>query len=179
MFQLTELLQVRAFNYYGAGPFSKIRYGRTSGTRTDTERQEKRKKKVSRKSDPKQIKRKEDDHNDSDAKIYLILGVSLGCVCVVLFSVCMVVTLWRRHKTAEKFSSTNANIHKKYQDTSLQINSRLQYGETEYQDKADTSQESHQAVHETSFTVTDQSYEANIDQYSQGSTVFVQVTDLH
>ena len=92
---------MRAFNYNGAGPFSKVRYGRTAGRRTEKARPEKvkteKKKKMPRRSD-----RKESDHDDSDAKIYLILGVSLGCVCVVLFSVCMVVTLWRRHKTAEK-----------------------------------------------------------------------------
>merc|ERR1719195_2539351 len=65
---------------------------------------------------------------DSEAQLYLIIGVSLGCVCLLLFSGCMVLTLWRRHRVAAKFSTTNASIHHKYQDSSLQ----LQINNTDY-----------------------------------------------
>ena len=163
---------------YGAGPFSKVRYGRTEGTRRERKKDNQDTPVVPRRSEAKLSNERKESDDDSDATIYLILGASLGCVCIVLFSACMVLTVWRRHKTAHKFSSTNADIHQKYQDTSLQISSRLQHGHSFYQDKTDASTESQAAIHETSFTVTDHSADAGIDQYSQGSTVFVQVSTV-
>merc|ERR1712242_275982 len=95
---------------------------------------------------------------DSEAQLYLIIGVSLGCVCLLLFSGCMVLTLWRRHRVAAKFSTTNAGIHHKYQDTSLQ----LQINNTVYDpDLSQHPGHSH-------------SLDNGVDQYSQGSTIFMQ-----
>ena len=121
---------------------------------------------------------------DSEAKMYWILGVSLGVLCVLLFSSCMGITLWRRRQVAAKFSTTNQDIHHKYQDTSLQINSGLQFNDSSNPnnydmtsrevERIDTSLDS-QNVNETSFSVTDYSLDNGIDHYSNGSTVFVQV----
>jgi len=171
-------IKVRAFNLNGAGPFSKVRYARTSGESKS------RVKKEPHKMESKLPEKKEEKIEDSDAKLYLIIGIGLGCVCVVLFSVCMGLTLWRRHRVAAKFSSTNANIHNKYQDTSLQISTGLQYaGDSSLYDnhdmsqrqvdRTDTSGDSHN-YHETSFSVTDHSFDNGLDQYSQGSTAYMQ-----
>ena len=174
-------IKVRAFNYNGAGPFSQVRAAKTNGKPTDSMSKSKmeKEKALPSKNEPKL--------KDTEARQYLIIGVSLGCVCLLLFSLCVGATLWRRHQVAAKFSSTNASIHNKYQDTSLQINTSLQYGDTSVYDHQDQRHQDHggdnstdsQAVHETSFT--DYSYEQGLDQYShsQGSTAFIQVTYYH
>ena len=115
-------LQVRAFNLNGGGQFSKIQYGRTNG---------KIKKKKSRK--PKQAEKLNaiptptgEVVADEDATLYLIIGISLGLICVVGLGVCSVITCLQRRKRSSKFSDTNAAIHSKYQDTSLQITGQHQ-----------------------------------------------------
>ena len=173
-------VKVSAFNLNGAGPASKIEFGATKGHRKTREKEKKRKLDKSRTAPSLSGSLQEGEEED---RMYLIIGVSLGCVCVVLFTCCMVLTLCRRQNKPDKFSSSNA-IHAKYQDTSLQISSRLQYAgaRPEEQERTDTSLESQAspAIHETSFSVTtDHSCEAGMDQYSQGSTVFVQVSQRY
>ena len=181
-------LQVRAFNLNGAGPFSKVRFARTNG-----QRMTKPSKNAQKLENKMSVGGKESASikssgsgsggsvQDSEAQLYLIIGVSLGCVCLLLFSGCMVLTLWRRHRVAAKFSTTNASIHHKYQDTSLQ----LQINNTVYD--PDLSQGHHPGhsdslessggggMHETSFSATEHSLDNGVDQYSQGSTIFMQV----
>ena len=171
-------VKVSAFNLNGAGPASKIEFGATKGHRKMREKEKKKKLHRSQGKSSTSLSGSAGNEDEED-RLYLIIGVSLGCVCVVLFTCCMVLTLCRRQNKPDKFSSSNA-IHAKYQDTALQINNRLQGGATEAEEdqaRTDTSLESQasHAVHETSFSVTDYSCEAGIDQYSQGSTVFVQV----
>ena len=175
--------QVRAFSIQSngrAGPASRVMYGRTSG-----------RSKASITKEPQKMETKlpkivESDNKDSEATMYWIIGVSLGCLCVLLFSGCMGITLWWRRLVAAKFSTTNQDIHHKYQDTSLQINSGLQFGDTSNPNNYDmTSREGErintsldsQPVNETSFSVTDYSLDNGLDHYSNGSTVFVQVLE--
>ena len=176
-------IKVRAFNLNGAGPFSKVRFARTNGQRAL--KSSKSPKKLKSKSVAKtKDKAGDGDIGDSEARLYLIIGASLGAVCLLLFSGCMGLTLWRRNHVASKFSTDNANIHNKYQDTSLQINNTLYDPSLPDQDETDlsqprqgdTSQDSGQSpIQETSFSMTDHSLDNGLDQYSQGSTIFMQV----
>lgn len=173
-------IKVRAFNLNGAGPFSKVRYGRT----VSKVKKEKKKKHSKLKTEKtKTVDSNEKKVEDKDATLYLIIGISLGGVCIILITICSIVTYIQRQKSKKKFSSTNAAIHSKYQDTSLQITG-LQYDlGNQNQDSLElttsgartennTSTES--GVHETSFSVTDHSFDGGLDDSSQGSTALAQ-----
>ena len=182
-------IKVRAFNLNGAGPFSKVRFARTNGQRA--EKNSKLPKK-SLKLESKSVSKKKDstgdgEIGDSEARLYLIIGASLGAVCLLLFSGCMGLTLWRRSHVASKFTTDNANIHSKYQDTSLQINNTLYDPSIPDPDETDLTQPRHNdhsqgsdqsPTHETSFSMTDHSMDNRLDQYSQGSTIFMQVGSI-
>ena len=178
-------IKVRAFNLNGAGPFSKVRFARTNGKSARKTSKPKSPKKLESKSVAKKKDNTGDGEiGDSEARLYLIIGASLGAVCLLLFSGCMGLTLWRRSHVASKFSTDNANIHSKYQDTSLQINNTLYDPSLPDQDETDLTHPRHNdqstgsdqsPIHETSFSMTDHSMDNRLDQYSQGSTIYMQV----
>ena len=58
--------------------------------------------------------------------MYLTIGVSLGLICVIGLGACSVLTCIQRRRRSCKFSDSNAAIHSKYQDTSLQITGQQQ-----------------------------------------------------
>ena len=107
---------------------------------------------------------------------------------MVLLSVCTAVAVVRRHKYAAKLSASNAEIHNKYQDTSLQVQAVLQSldkplcvqisGRQYDTGRADSpSGELERVQHETSFSVTEPSWDGLEDgetECSQGSTALVQ-----
>ena len=103
---------------------------------------------------------------------------------MILITICSIVTYVQRQKTKKKFSSTNAAIHSKYQDTSLQI-SGLQYDlGNRNQDsielttsggRAENNTNTESEVHETSFSATDHSFDGELDDSSQASTALAQV----
>merc|ERR1719195_2494357 len=77
-------IKVRAFNLNGAGPFSKVRFARTNGQRAL--KSSKSPKKLKSKSVAKtKDKAGDGDIGDSEARLYLIIGASLGAVCLLLF----------------------------------------------------------------------------------------------
>ena len=103
LFKSSISLQVRAFNLNGAGPFSKVRFARTNGQRMTkpSKNAQKLENKMSVGGKESAIIKSSGSGGsvqDSEAQLYLIIGVSLGCVCLMLFSGCMVLTLWRRHR---------------------------------------------------------------------------------
>ena len=139
----------------------------------------KQKKKADRLASKKKVSEAKEEVEDKDVAVYLIIGVSLGLVCILGLGVCSVVTCLQRRRRSSKFSDTNAAIHSKYQDTSLQITGRqqdrsLDWSAEEGKGPADNSTES--GVHETSFSVspTDHSFDG-LDDSSQGSTALAQV----
>ena len=171
-------IKVQAFNLNGAGHYSKMQPGRTN--------KKKRKNRGRKKLKLLGLERKKDEVEDEDATLYLVIGTSLGLVCVVGLTACSVFTCLKRRRGTSKFSDSNAAIHSKYQDTSLQITGQHQeqtnrgleeVGEWRVGDAAkggpDTSTES--GVHETSFSVspTDHSFDG-LDDSSQGSTALAQ-----
>ncbi|XP_023345081.1 interference hedgehog [Eurytemora carolleeae] len=166
-------IKVRAFNVHGVGPFSPVQYARTLAPETKT------KKEVVTAA----VEAREPE--DEDATLYLIIGCCLGVLVIILISVCSAVTIIKRRKMAKKYSETNAAIHNKYQDTSLQI-SGLQY-QTEQDEypQVCTRPTGHvidsqfQMTYdsgdlETSFSVNDQSYGGDNSISSQGSTALAQ-----
>jgi hypothetical protein len=176
-------IKVQAFNMNGGGHYSKVQYGRTNGPN---------KKGKGRKSKLKSSKASTRDKGfskegpkDDDATTYLTIGISLGLVCVISLGACSVFTCVQRRRRSSKFSDSNAAIHSKYQDTSLQITGQQQenrgmdealdwrVGDANKGPPGDTSMES--GVHETSFSVspTDHSYDG-LDNSSQGSTALAQ-----
>merc|ERR1719420_1100641 len=143
----------------GGGHYSKVQYGRTNGP---AKKRRKAKFKSSRPKEKNFGKKDEKDLGDDDAAMYLTIGVSLGLICVIGLGACSVLTCVQRRRRSSKFSDSNAAIHSKYQDTSLQITGQQQ--ENRGMDEAvdwrvgdakvapgDTSTES--GVHETSFSV--------------------------
>jgi len=176
-------IKVRAFNLNGAGPISEVRYGRTV---TKAKKEKKKKHSELKKKNLKSVKNEKNvEDKDKQDLLYLIIGISLGVVCVILITVCSIVTYVQRQKSKKKFSSTNAAIHNKYQDTSLQI-SGLQYDiGNRNQDslelttsgaRTDNNTSTESGVHETSFSAsaTDHSFDGGLDTSSQGSTALVQ-----
>ena len=67
---------------------------------------------------------------------FCFLGSTLGAIFIVFISICSVVTLVKRRKSSKNFSETNAAIHHKYQDTSLQITG-LQYEQEQVEQMQD------------------------------------------
>lgn len=170
-------IKVRAFNLNGAGPFSKVRYGRTISKK----KKEKKKKSNLKLEEDKSVESNEKKVEDEEAKLYLIIGVSLGGVCITLITICSIITYIQRQKSKKKFSSSNAAIHNKYQDTSLQITG-LQYDlGNRNQDslelttsggRTDNNTSTESGVHETSFSAS--ATDHSLDDLSQGSTALAQ-----
>lgn len=164
-------VKVRAFNVHGVSPFSLVQYQRTEA------REEKKKETLITKLAA--VRTKEEEAKDEDVTVYLILGSTLGAIFIVFISICSVVTLLKRRKSSKNFSETNAAIHNKYQDTSLQI-SGLQYDQDQVEADHLPGDLYHQAndetaMNETSFSATENSLggENSLDS-SQGSTALAQ-----
>ena len=122
-------IKVQAFNMNGGGHYSKVQYGRTNGPAKRGGRR-KAKLKSARPSGSSRGKdfsnEDEEDLGDDDAAMYLTIGVSLGLICVIGLGACSVLTCVQRRRRSSKFSDSNAAIHSKYQDTSLQITGQQQ-----------------------------------------------------